>query len=588
VFAIPRLRNKQVGVLGMALALILVCSPAPTRAEEWPLTAAREMRQRLHARVAVGPPLCARPGMDLHRAVIRFYQVRAFRPAWVDRRGLRSEGAMTLAAVYQAADQGLRYDDYRTPWLEALLDGMITRPVIVGKDFEGRQVRTDLAITEMVLRYAWDRTQGRTDSAMGLFGPPAVRRSLDRLAVGLAEALDGGRLHTFLDTLGPRHAGYRALEKRLPRYRRIARSGGWPVIAAGPKLAPGDCGPRVVQLRRRLAAGGDLSVAAESGDRCFGGPLADALRRFQRRHGLESDGVLGDRTLAALNVPVEARVRQIRLSLERWRWLPADPGPRHLLVNIPGFELQVVEAGKVVKTMRTVVGRQRRATPELAGAITYLELNPYWYVPHRIAREDLLPKIKADPGFIARQAFRVFDGWAPGARELDPAAIDWANVSASRFPYRLRQEPAGANALGRVKFIFPNPMDVYLHDTPAKGLFRKASRPFSSGCVRVEDPLALASLLLAGQAWDAERLARAVASNQRQVVTLEEPVPVYLVYLTAWVAVDGTLQFREDVYGRDQALSAALAAQTAARRACRRADAPPAYAGDFDPRRQRL
>jgi murein L,D-transpeptidase YcbB/YkuD len=567
--------------------VLLVVGYTAVRAEGWATAAAHELRQRLQIARMDGAPHCTVPDIDLDAAMIRFYQVRDFRPAWVDRYGLRPQGAMALAAVYRAADRGLVASDYRIPWLEELLDGMVSRPVIVGAAFEGRQVVADLAVTAALLRFAWHSTTGRARPAMDHFGPPAVKPSIDHLAIALAESLDRGNLDVFLDRLGPRHDGYRALQQQLPHYRKMARDGGWPVVDEGDKLALGDCGPRVTQLRDRLAAAGDLPQSAADAD-CFDEALSAALARFQQRHGLKPDGVAGAQTLAALNVPVAVRLRQIELSLERWRWLPADPGARHLLVNIPGFEMRVVESGRVVRTLRTVVGRQSRPTPELTSMVTYLEINPYWYVPHKIARQDLLPKIKANPAFIARQDFRVFDGWAPGARELDPAAIDWSAVSAARFPYRLRQEPAGSNALGRVKFIFPNPMDVYLHDTPAKGLFRKASRPFSSGCIRVEEPLDLVALLLAGQGWDAERVSRAVAANTRQVVVLDEPVPVYLVYLTAWVAPDGVMHFREDIYGRDQILMAALDQTAEARIACRQQPRLPVLAEAPSRGRQRL
>ncbi|MDJ0883053.1 MAG: L,D-transpeptidase family protein [Desulfobacterales bacterium] len=568
----------------VALAVLLVISAVPgvgARADDWPVQAAHELRQRLQTIVTGDAARCDAPRIELDTAMVRFYQVRAFKPAWVDRYGLRPEGAMALAVVYQAADQGLHVADYRNPWLEEVMGGRVSRPVALGAAFDGQQIQLELAVTEMVLRYAWHCTSGRTDLAMANFGLPLVRPVIDRLAVGLAEALDRGRLEDYLVGLGPRHEGYRALQQSLPRYRMIQRKGGWPTIPAGPKLKPGNCGPRVEQLQQRLAVTGDYRRRLESGRHCYDAALAAAVARFQRRLGLIADGVAGARTLAALNVPVETRILQIQMSLERWRWMPTHMGARYLLVNIPGFQMEVVTNGRVVRTMRTIVGRKGRPTPVLASKITYLEINPYWYVPHKIAREDLLPKIQANPDFLVRQDFRVFEGWAPGARELNPASIDWSAVSARNFPYRLRQEPAGRNALGRVKFIFPNEMSVYLHDTPAKRLFKKSSRSFSSGCVRVEEPLSLVSLLLDREDWDPERLAQAVASNQRQVIVLDEPVPVYLVYWTAWVAPDGTNHFREDIYGHDRMLANTLVRRAAARTACRTALRLPAYAGSY-------
>ena len=574
------MEKRQIGLLAIGLIILLLGMLVDVHAGSWRVETARQLEQRLRLAVASEVRRCSDPRFDLHAALMRFYRYRGFEPAWVDRYGLRPEGAMALAAVTQAGSQGLRYADYQDPWLDALLDGMLTRPVIIGSAFDGKQIQLDLVITTMVLRYAWHCSEGRIAADMlGIERPPPGTTSLD---LALAKALSHERLEDFFTRLGPGHAAYRALRRRLPRYLRIQRSGGWPIIANGPTLKLGDCGRRVTQLHNRLVASGDAPRPSELRERCFDDELAAAVASFQHRHGLHPDGVAGARTLAALNVPVARRIHQIQLSLERWRWLPADLGSRYVLVNIPGFEMQVVEAGQVVKTMRTIVGRKRRPTPALASLITYLEINPYWYVPPKIARKDLLPKIQKDPDFLVRQNFRVFDGWQKDAREIDPTAIDWASLSEDHFPWHLRQEPAAHNALGRVKFIFPNPWSVYIHDTPAKGLFRKSSRPFSSGCVRVEEPVALMSLLLEPQGWDPERLSKAVSSNRRQVVVLDKPVPVYLVYLTAWVGAGGEIHFREDIYGDDARLLTNLMRRNSARPTCSTVMGPPIYWGDYD------
>ena len=311
----------------------------------------------------------------------------------------------------------------------------------------------------------------------------------------------------------------------------------------------------------------------------FDEALESAVRDFQERHGLEADGIVGRKTLAALNVPVSERIQQILLNMERWRWMPGELGERYLLVNMAGFELLAVENEETVMDMRVIIGRPYRSTPAFAGEMRYLVLNPYWNVPHKLAIEDLLPKQQSDPDYLQEKGFRIYASWRKGARELDPGAIDWSSLSADYFPFRLRQEPAGRNALGRVKFMFPNDVSVYIHDTPSKGLFRKPSRPFSSGCVRVEEPLALVSLLLSRQGWDQERLAAAVASNERQIIILDEPVPVYLVYMTAWAGAPGEIHFQEDIYGHDQTLAASLARRSALQKACRQTLGHPTYLG---------
>ena len=372
------------GFLIIGQVLLMAAMLAGATADEWQMATAREIEQRLQPPVVTEGRNSPDPCFDLPTAMIHFYQYRDYALAWVDRYGLLPECAMALAAVKRAGRKGLFYSDYQSPLLDDLLDGMVTRPVIIGAAFNGKQIQLDLVVTEMVLRYAWHCTMGRTDPNILSGGVPSRKQPTRDLAVALAESISSGRLDLFLGQLGPRHTAYRALQKSLPRYQRIKMAGGWSAIDDGPVLERGDCGVRVAQLRSRLAASNDTHYPFESMDHCFDDRLAGAVAQFQHRHGLHADGVVGAQTLAALNVPVEARIRQIRLNLERWRWMPEDLGSRYVLANIPGFQVQVVEAGQVVKTMRTIVGRKRRPTPVLSSMITYLEINPYWYVPPKI------------------------------------------------------------------------------------------------------------------------------------------------------------------------------------------------------------
>jgi len=291
----------------------------------------------------------------------------------------------------------------------------------------------------------------------------------------------------------------------------------------------------------------------------FDAALAAAVIRFQQRHGLEPDGVVGEATLAALNVTAAERVRQLEGNLERLRWLPARLGERYILTNIAGYRLVVVEDGSESLSMRIVAGRSARNTPVLSGEIRYLVFNPYWTVPHKIASEDFLPKFRKNPEMVRRDGFRVFQGWGADAVEIAPESIDWSRFSRTYFPYRLRQDPGPRNSLGRVKFMFPNKHAVYLHDSPSRELFRKAKRNFSSGCIRVEKPLELADLLLKGNpSWTPEAIRAQVESGETREVTLPRSMPLYLFYWTAWSDPDGTVQFREDIYERDPVLDKAL------------------------------
>ncbi len=278
---------------------------------------------------------------------------------------------------------------------------------------------------------------------------------------------------------------------------------------------------------------------------------------FQQRHGLDPDGTVGPRTLSALNVTAEERVKQIAVNLERMRWLPAELGSRYIMVNVANFGLDVVEAGQPVLTMRAIVGRTYRQTPSFTARMNHLIFSPYWHIPHSIAVKDLLPKIQKDRRFLSRQKIRVFRG----SSQINPGSVNWRSLSEANFPYRLRQDPGPLNSLGRVKFMLPNRFNVYIHDTPSRELFDKAVRDFSSGCIRIDKPVELAEYLLADDPeWTSENVLAAMDQPREKLVRLRRPIPVYFLYSTAWVDAEGTIQFRDDLYSRDALVAAALEA----------------------------
>lgn len=291
----------------------------------------------------------------------------------------------------------------------------------------------------------------------------------------------------------------------------------------------------------------------------FSVALENSVKQFQRRHGLEADGVVGSVTLAALNVPVEIRIQQLEWNLERWRWLPADLGERYLLVNVAGFYMQAVEGDHVVLEMDVIVGRPYRRTPVFSDRMTYLVLSPYWHVPHSLAVQDKLPAIKKDANYLSRGGYTVLQGWGSDERVIDPQTIDWSALSRQNFPYRLRQDPGPNHALGMVKFMFPNRFNVYLHDSPQRELFSRAERSYSSGCIRLSRPLDLVSYLLRDQpAWTPATIERAARQKNEQTVQLRQAIPIHLQYWTAW-SVGEEIHFRRDIYERDQRLAVALA-----------------------------
>jgi len=405
----------------------------------------------------------------------------------------------------------------------------------------------------------------------------------------LEGALASGDVAGSLAALEPPQRGFRRLREALAYHRAVAARGGWPVIPDGPKLKRGDYGLPVTRLRERLRLGGDLvrgdygppwaalhERLRRKGDfvttvdgmdpELFDEALDLGLKRFQARYGLKADGVLDAATRSELNVSAERRVEQLVVNLERWRWLPQDLGRRHIIVNIPAFELEVVEEDSVVLDMRVVVGRPYQHTPVFSETMRYLVLNPYWHVPHAIAVADVLPEVKRDLSYLARQQMQIFQGWGPDAREIDPATVDWSAVTPVKFPFRLAQNPGPVNALGRIKFMFLNKFNVYLHDTPARLLFTEAQRDFSHGCIRIQKPLELALYLLRqDRKWTREALLSALNKEKDRSVPLPEPIPIHLLYWTAWAEGDGTIEFRRDIYGQDAPLLAALRAPAPAK-----------------------
>jgi murein L,D-transpeptidase YcbB/YkuD len=486
--------------------------------------------------------------------LIWLYRDRAFQPAWIGIDGLRPQAETFLQVVRRADRDGLNPAHYHVQ----PLDKMLQRSGAASARDHEALVDAEILLTDAMITYAWHLRAGRiSPETINEVGSSNFTAS-DLVAL-VQQTLDADRFDDALQHLSPAQAGYAKLRQVVATYQAIAAKGGWPRIPDGPKLQKGDRGPRVAALYRRLLITGDLEAKTPSSGDLFDVMVEQGLRRFQERHGLEPDGMAGPATLAELNVPVEMRLRQLTLNMERWRWLPENLGERHITVNIPNFALQVVEQGQSVLRMRVVVGRPTRPSPVFSADMTYLVLSPRWYVPPVIALEDKLPLIRKDPSYVARQNFRIFQDVGWGSTQIDPLSVDWSTVTARNFPYRLRQDPGPTNALGRVKFMLPNRYQVYLHDTPSKTLFAKTERAYSSGCIRLEKPIELAEYLLgADPKWSRQKILAAIATSREQTVRLSTSIPVYLLYWTAWVNEDGVTHFRRDIYSRDTVLEKTL------------------------------
>jgi len=546
-------------LLVLILSWVYTCIPAVNAQAQSVSDEAREiLRNRIEATRTDEPLSACQDPIHASGTLASFYEARGYQPAWTDKHGARKQALDLMGAIDEAGDEGLNLEDYHYYAITRSLDGLAYNRSAEADADPAILVDLELLLTDSFLIYATHLLSGRVNPETIDPDWQANRREAD-LGALLELALSEDRVKAALRDLLPVHPGYLKLREGLRVYRQIEMGGGWVKVPGGPVMKAGEQGRRVVQLRKRLLATRDLEADADREDPHFDKVLEDGVRRFQARNGLEADGVVGPDTLSALNVPVEDRLGQIQVNLERWRWLPQDLGNCYVLVNLADFKLTVVEAGRTVMDMRIIVGKDYRRTPVFSGKMTYLVLNPSWHVPTKIARLDKLPLIRKAPGYLSREHFRVFEGWGAEAKEIDPETIDWSKVTRGNFKYRLVQDPGPWNALGSVKFMFPNRFDVYIHDTPSRELFQKTVRTFSSGCIRIEKPLQLAEYVLAGDPrWNDEAIMAALKTGQEQTVRLPVPIPVHLLYWTAWMDSSGKVQFRKDIYERDGRVLKAL------------------------------
>jgi murein L,D-transpeptidase YcbB/YkuD len=498
------------------------------------------------AAIAAATPVAAAPRAafrieaartDLAPDVAAFYRARAYRPVWVDGNRLRPEASAVAAMISQAQEDGLSPDRYGASALQAALAAAQTGD-------RRALARAETLLTQALTAYAVDLHRPYPDDAL-ILTDPALPKPLARQDV-LAAIGDGAALGARIEALRRMHPAYEDLRRALALYK--SEWSGLPHIDVppGPALKVGSRGRRVELLGERLG---------EPAKTDFDDALARRVTAFQAAHGLPQTGQAGPLTIAALNRGPAAYERQIRRNLDRARALPGEPGERHLVVDAGGAELWLYEGERRVDQMKVVVGKPATPTPIMAGVVRYAVLNPYWNIPEDLVRDSLSPRIvKLGARQFQKERLEALSDWTEEAKVVDPARIDWRAVAAGRKPLRVRQRPGPDNMMGKVKFMLPNRLGVYLHDTPNKAPFKAGDRFLSSGCVRLEDAAKLGRWL--------EGAEPRADARPEQRVDLNRPTPVYITYFTVAAGPDGRAVFHPDRYGRDKTL---LTASTSGR-----------------------
>jgi L,D-transpeptidase YcbB len=526
---------KTIGLLSVSLAVFVIAGVHTVQASH----IAPDAPSPAHVVSEVERLLGLSPHSSQFDKLRNAYSERNFEPIWVSRNGAGARLEALHRRLMNADVDGLDPRRYSVPSHNGLHPSAESL------------ARVELGAALNFVTFAQDLRAASADARVLRHPQSKVPKGIDATTLldGAASAPD---IYQYLDELSPQHHVYQGLRESLRHYRQLRTAGGWAKIPSGKRLKPGHSHPHIVLVRERLFASGDL-LEDETESQRYDNHLLNAVSRFQRRHGLKDDGTIGPQTRAAMNRTVDERIQQILVNMERARWLPSNFGERYILVNVPGYWLELYEGHQVALEMAVIVGKKHRRTPIFSGNINRMELNPYWGVPDSIARNDILPKLKENPSYL--DGLRVFQkGTGYPAVELDRYDVDWHEVSSTRpFAYYFRQDPGPQNALGQAKFLFDNPFNVYLHDTPNKNLFSRSRRALSSGCIRLGEPIRMAEHLLSSQpGWSRDRIDQTLAHGGNTRISLNNTLNVHLVYQTVWMDKHGHVQFRPDIYGRDE------------------------------------
>ena len=496
------------------------------------------------------------PKLKEYRATtMLFYRTRGYRLGWFKKDKLVPQANTFLQVINKATREGLNPADYKVKDFNALFQQYQGAQEDSVK--QKLQQEIDVALSAAYFNYASDFYRGTVNPRKLDNIEWSVKRNKIKLHKALQTILRERSSRYPYYQFEPLHEEYDRLRTALAQYREIRKQGGWPKIEnVKSNLHQGQTSAAVPLLRKRLLPA-NQATAPRPDSLVYDAELEKAVKDFQERHGLKPDGSLGKETLRLMNVPLDDRIDQIIINMERWRWIPKpkEMERKHIFVNIPEFELYAKDKGKTVFNMRVVVGKVMNSTPIFSDKLEYIVFSPYWYIPFSIIENEMMPHLLADPGWLERMDMEVVQGNGKAAVPVDPYSIDWSAITKETFKYAIRQRPGPKNPLGDIKFIFPNEHEVYLHHTAAEQLFNQTQRGFSHGCIRVEKPVQLAQFLLSGKPqWNEPTIQEAMHGGEERYENLKEKIPVYIVYFTSWVDDQGQIHFRDDFYGHDKEL----------------------------------
>lgn len=549
-----RLMKKQMHysiLFSILLAVVIANLKQPARSAEPELkkTASEAQSTERIKNIHVNAFINFKDSTERQKQVARFYNNRNNDLAWFKNGKLNKNGRELISRLEKADEEGLSPSFYNLQEIKSEIANLK-----LSEDENLYQLASlDLKLTNAYINFASDISSGRVDPGdLNVIWETNSKQK--DFSAYLRKALENQQVAKSLTDLRPHHKQYVLLLKAYQKLSEEKNEGAWILPGKNiPTLEENDSVTGVIRIKKRLASSGYL-VGKDSSyinSPVFDEQLTFAVKNFQRDHGLEADGVVGKNTLSAMNKPIEYRLAQIRLNIDRLRWLPDNIGDRDIIVNIPDYKLQYFENNELVHEMGVIVGKTTHYTPALKDTITYIVLNPTWNVPYSIATEEMLPKIKTDTSYLSRNNYKLVRGSYASNDVVNPASVDWSEITASNFPFSIIQKPGNSNALGRVKFMLPNNHSIYLHDTPADYLFNRNERDFSHGCVRLEKPFELAETILDGQMTPLE-IRRILNSRKTKAIVLNKPVAVHMIYRTAWVDRFGNIQFRKDIYGFDE------------------------------------